>query len=113
MNKINIQTEKYKRFCIIEDRGNGTETLEDYSDEQTAKQAFEAIKTKGYHIPENECGNIKEAIVMEKGTRFSMDCEFFDEKGQHLDFGTIEHKPFVLEVDGNEILNSLKKETQC
>lgn len=87
-----------KRYCIVQHiDDDGSETLEDYNDEETCRKAFEAIRANGYHIPEN-ADNPSDVITFDEFDKvvFTMDVELWDERGNHEGFETIDYIPIVL-----------------
>jgi uncharacterized protein YegP (UPF0339 family) len=86
---------------VIHADNNGSATLEDYVNEETALEAFESIRKNGYHIPEGEFGDLNEKITFEQYGRvdFTMDIELWDNYNNHHGFEAIEHTPIVM-IDG-------------
>lgn len=100
----------YKRYAIVQHvDDDGSETLEDYDNEETARKAFEAIRTNGYHASEYE--DILDAKItfdeFEKVV-FTMDIELWDERGNHEGFETIEHTPIEIR-NGKVVEDETKK----
>ena len=97
--RIEPAVEMRPRYAIVMDADDkGSETLEDYTNEETAIEAFEAIRKNGYHIPESECGNLDEKITFENYGRvkFTMDVELWDNYNNHHGFGTISHTQIIM-----------------
>jgi len=97
--RIEPAVEMRPRYAIVMHADDdGSETLEDYINEETAIEAFEAIRKNGYHIPENECGNLDEKITFEHYGRvkFTMDVELWDNYNNHHGFGVIEHTRIIM-----------------
>lgn len=88
----------YKRYCIVQHiNDDGSETLEDYSDEETCRKAFEAIRTNDYHVSEYE-DRPDAKITFEEFDKvvFTIDIELWDERGNHVDFEAISFTPIVM-----------------
>lgn len=88
----------YKRYAIVRHiNDDGSETLEDYDNEETARKAFEAIRANGYHVSECE-DRPDEKITFDEFEKvvFTMDIELWDEHGDHEGIEKINHKPFAL-----------------
>lgn len=88
----------YKRYAIVQHiNDDGSETLEDYDNEETARKAFEAIRTNGYHVSEYE-DRPDEKITFDEFEKveFTMDIELWDERGNHEGFETIKATPIVM-----------------
>jgi hypothetical protein len=88
----------YKRYAIVKHiDDDGSETLEDYDNEETAREAFEAIRTNGYHVCEYE-DRPDEKITFEEFDKvvFTMDIELSDERGGHEGFETMQFTPIVM-----------------
>lgn len=88
----------YKRYAIVQHiDDDGSETLEDYDNEETARKAFEAIRTNGYHVSEYE-DRPDAKITFEEFDKvvFTMDIELSDERGGHEGFETMQFTPIVM-----------------
>lgn len=88
----------YKRYAIVHHiNDKGSQTLEDYNDEETAREAFEAIRINGYFTPEH-ADSPNEIITFDEFDKvvFTMDIELWDEHGNHEGFETIEHTPIEM-----------------
>lgn len=88
----------YKRYAIVQHiDDDGSETLEDYDNEETARKAFEAIRANGYHVSEYE-DRPDAKIAFEEFDKvvFTMDVELSDGRGNHEGFETIDYIPIVM-----------------
>jgi len=98
----------YQLKVIFYDKEMDDQLIEDYHELEVALSALDLIREKGYHIPENEFGNINEATEIQKFTnnkdcKIVLDIEYLVNREHHSFGGTIGLPIEITKIPGTNL----------